>query len=217
MAFQLREYTFEITFTRELLGSVPSDPDVYRNFVASKGAEDGVEPEDLEEEIADVPEAGGESGWTGFLTDGNGAYLSDHVVIGFMKAAAKALRRIKGTESSKVRAYRQVLNDLVHVKEEKIYLELPDGEGFDELCRSLRASTPQGDRVALACSQTAPRGTKIRFTLQIVSGNESSPAVSQTWLEEIFDYGAFLGFGQWRNAGHGRFEYKVSTDQFYND
>ena len=216
MAFNLREYKFEITFTRELLGSVPKDDKIYRKYVAAKGEEDGVDIDDLEGEIEDVPSGGG-SGATGFLTDTRGEYLSDHVVIGFMKAAAKALRRIKGTESSKVQAYRQVLNDLVHVAEEKIYLELPEGESLSELCRSLRASTPQGERVALACSDIAPRGTKIRFTLQIVSGSEKQPAVSQTWLEEIFDYGAYLGFGQWRNAGHGRFEYKVSTDQMYQD
>ena len=217
MAFEIREYKIEVTFTRDLLGSVPKDKEIYRRYIASKGEDDGVEEEDLDQEVDDVPEDGsGETGWTGFLTDENGPYLSDHVVIGFLKSAGMALRRIKGTESSKIRPYRKVLNDLVHVKEEKLYLQLPEGGELGELGRSLRASTPQGERVAIAYSDTAPRGTKVEFTLQIVSGSEKSPAVSQEWLEELLDYGAFLGFGQWRNAGYGRFTYTISTDRMYD-
>ena len=72
--------------------------------------------------------------------------------------------------------------------------------------RPLRAQTAQGERVALAKSQTVPGGSVIEFDLRIVGGN----SIKEKLLHEWFKYGVLRGLGQWRNAGYGNFTYEMS-------
>lgn len=65
--------------------------------------------------------------------------------------------------------------------------------------RPLRASTPQGERVALASSESIPAGSTMEFTI-IGLTKEIMDFVIE-WL----DYGQFNGLGQWHNSGKGRF------------
>lgn len=75
-----------------------------------------------------------------------------------------------------------------------------------ECQRPLRASTAQGERVALAHSETIPAGAVVEFTVQmLVDGHEK---VVREWL----DYGALRGLGQWRNSGKGRFKWEEITE-----
>lgn len=71
--------------------------------------------------------------------------------------------------------------------------------------RPLRASTPQGERVALARSDTAPAGTRLIFTLKVLGDD----AVNEATLHEWLSYGEYQGLGQWRSGGYGRFEYAL--------
>ena len=65
--------------------------------------------------------------------------------------------------------------------------------------RPLRAQTPQGERVALANSDSCPEGTVIEFT--VMSMVDDLMDNVQMWL----DYGKLNGIGQWHNSGKGRF------------
>ena len=65
--------------------------------------------------------------------------------------------------------------------------------------RPLRASTPQGERVALAHSETVPEGSTITFEIHAFTDEMAELA------RECMDYGEFSGIGQWRNSGKGRF------------
>ena len=82
--------------------------------------------------------------------------------------------------------------------------EIPfEFEGEIGYCqRPLRAQTPQGEFVALAMSEEIPAGAKIHFEVNCL--DEAHLAAVREWL----DYGAWRGIGQWRNSGHGRFEWK---------
>ena len=71
--------------------------------------------------------------------------------------------------------------------------------------RPLRANTPQGERVALASSETVPAGSKMTFTITMLS-DEHEGAVM-----EALSYGILRGFGQWRNSGKGRFKWTVKS------
>lgn len=209
MSLKVRKYRFTLTFTEPLLGAVPKDEDTYWNYIAPKA--EGVATEDLEDEAEDLPEVDEdeEQGVTGFLTDKKGPYLMDYVIKGFMKSACGALRRVSGTHSKKLRAYKKVINELVFVDPRKIHLQLPEGKGLGRLARSLRASTPQGERIAIARSDTAPVGTVIEFTLKVIGD-----ALSEDLIFEWFDYGEFLGIGQWRNGSYGRFVHVAAKDSF---
>ena len=74
--------------------------------------------------------------------------------------------------------------------------------------RPLRAQTPQGERVALASSETVPAGTTMDVTFVLYS-----PSSHRDALMEWLDYGAVRGLGQWRNSGKGRFSYQVVAEE----
>ena len=69
--------------------------------------------------------------------------------------------------------------------------------------RPLRASTAQGERIALANSETIPAGSSIEFKVICLSDSYKKAVIE--WL----DYGSFKGLGQWRNSGKGRFTYEI--------
>ena len=111
------------------------------------------------------------------------------------------LRRVPGTKSAKLTAYKKVIDGLIFTGPRKIPLWMPidlDLTATDNQ-RPLRASTPQGERVALAHSEEAPAGTTIEFTVKCLI--DSDLDLVREWL----DYGALKGMGQWRNSGRGRF------------
>ena len=199
----MKETKIRITFTETLLGTKPSDPEIHSRFVASKAPDHKT----MEEEVAELgAEAVEERGKTIFpkMEDGT-PFIYDYQLKGFMKEAGKALRKVTGTKSSKLKAYRQEIDNLIFVTPRQIPLWMPmDLDLTDTDCqRPLRASTPQGERVALAHSEEAPAGTYIEFTVHCMV--DSDLPIVLEWL----DYGQWKGIGQWRNASHGRFDYEV--------
>ncbi|OQA91133.1 MAG: hypothetical protein BWY25_03284 [Chloroflexi bacterium ADurb.Bin222] len=195
----MNTYKVTLEFTQPLLGTVPKNQEIYRDFIASKAA---LNDEELAEELNTIEHAE-ESGWTGFHTDGDGPFLYDYVLKGFFKDACSMLRRVPGTRSKAMTAYKKNIDGLIFVRPRKIYLELPAGSVLGILERPLRAQTAQGERVALARSDTAPAGTRLTIDLQVIGGVELADLVE--WL----DYGAIRGLGQWRNAGYGTFTYTI--------
>jgi len=192
----MKKYKITVEFLEPLLGTVPKDKDVYASYIAKKSTNG-----DAADELATVPDVE-ETGWTGFHTLDDGTpILYDYVVKGFFKDACGALRRASGTASSKLTSYKKVIDGLVFAAPRQIKLIVPGELGVIE--RPLRAQTAQGERVALARSDTAPAGTMMEFELTIIG------AVSKTLLVEWLDYGALKGFGQWRNAGYGKFTYSM--------
>lgn len=187
-------YTVTLTFTSPLLGTVPKNREIYADYIASKA-------KDSDDELETVEQAE-TKGWTGFhLVDGQ-PILYDYVIRGFLKSACGALRRVSDTKSSKVRAYKKIIDGLVFAKPRRIPLNLSGELGVLE--RPLRAQTAQGERIALARSDTAPPGTTMEFTLEVLG------VVSEGLLREWFDYGKLLGFGAWRSGGWGRFTYELT-------
>lgn len=196
----MKDMHIKITFTEPLLGTASSDPSIHEHFIASKA------PDALsrEEEVAVYgSEEVIERGTTVFprMEDGS-PFLWDYQIKGFTKDACGMLRSVTGTKSSKVKAYKKWIDGLVFPEPRKIKLVLPEGcDGHLETCeRPLRASTAQGDRVALARSEMCPAGTTAEFHVKLFK-DDLAPIV-----KEWFDYGAFRGIGQWRNSGMGRFE-----------
>lgn len=187
------KFKITMTLTEALLGTAPLNKGLYSEFIASK-AENG----NTDDEIESVPEAI-EKGTTGFhrTPDGKPA-LYDYMIKGLLKDAAGMLRRVPGTKSSKVTAYKKLIDGLVFVTPRLIPIEfsrLADEVGILE--RPLRAQTPQGERVALARSEMIPAGATIEFTLNLLD-----PSL-EPWVRELFEYGQLRGLGQWRNGGYG--------------
>lgn len=202
----MKQFKVKITMLDEILGTQPADTELYSKFIASKGPD----PATIEDEIENrgVEDVRDEK-MTVFakLADGT-PYLYDYHIKGFFKDAFQMLRRAAkdgydGAKAcGKITAYKKEIDGLVFVEPRRIPIDL-QGMKMDVLERPLRAQTPQGERVALAMSETCPDGSTIEFTLTSLK-DELVPA-----LIECLDYGRFRGLGQWRNSGKGRFEYAL--------
>lgn len=186
------EYNITLTLTTDILGTVPLNKQIYVDFIASK---DGAPPHAVEEADGILLEDKGKTGFHRFA-DGS-PYLLDYVLKGYLKEACGMLNRVEGSESKKVKAYKKVIDGLVFIEPRQIPFVL-SGE-IGELQRPLRAQTAQGERTALAFSESIPAGSTLSFKLITLDDK----AVSEEWLREMWLYGKRRGLGQWRNSSHG--------------
>ena len=194
----MKELKVRLTFIEPILGTCPSNGDVYRDFIASKAPDAST----IEDEVAAIgADAVADRGMTVFprLDDGT-PFLYDYQIKGFFKDTCGGLRKVKGTESEKIKAYKKEIDKLIFPCPRCIPI-LFDGE-IGECQRPLRAQTAQGERVSLAISEEIPAGATIEFSITLLNdGNEKA-------VREWLDYGKFSGIGQWRNSGRGRFTWE---------
>lgn len=194
----MKEIKVKITFTEEVLGTCSANPEIHREFIASN-APDAISREEEVEALG--AEEVFEKGLTVFpRTEDGTPFIWDYQIKGAFKDSCGMLRKVSGTLSSKVKAYKKEIDGLIFVKERRIPI---DAAGEIGICqRPLRAQTAQGERVALTSSESVPSGSSIEFTVQCLV--DSQIALVKEWL----DYGALRGFGQWRNSGKGRYTWQ---------
>lgn len=203
----------KLTLIEGMLGTSPANEEVYREFIGSKSPD----ALSVEDEVAALGvDAVAEKGRTVFprLEDGT-PFVYDYQIKGFFKDACSMLSRLTGkdengkkkkavNESSKITAYKKVIDGLIFPKPRKIPV-IFDGEMLD--CqRPLRAHTAQGERVSLASSDEIPAGATLTF--EVVCLDDSNVDAVKEWL----DYGFLRGLGQWRNSGKGRFTWEEIAD-----
>lgn len=186
-----------VTFLESILGTNPNNKNVFSDFIASKAPDARSREEEVEEFGADEVR---EKQTTVFNRDEIGRpFFYDYHVKGFFKDTAGALRQVKGTESSQMKSYKKLIDGLIFVSPRKVVFNDVHPDEITLCERPLRASTPQGERVALACSESIPAGKSIEFTIELLK-----PELKD-WVVEMLNYGVYRGFGQWRNSGAGRF------------
>lgn len=193
-----------VEFTEELLGTASANKELHSDFIASKAPD----AQSREEEIAALGvEEVEEKSMTVFpRTDDGRPFLYDYQWKGFFKDSCGMLRRDKAFKSSKLTAFKKVIDGLVFPQPRKIELVLPKGGMIGNCQRPLRASTAQGERIALASSETVPEGTTQDFYVMLLK-DDLLPVLFE-WL----DYGQLHGTGQWRNSGKGRFYVTLSDE-----
>jgi hypothetical protein len=193
----------KITLTEEMLGTASANPDLHREFIASKSAD----AEKVEAELAALhAEELEQKSLTVFPRDDNGTpILWDYQVKGFIKETVGILvdlldKEIKvgKTKLSKF-THKRIVDNFIDVSPRKIKLS----NGTSAVCvRPLRADTMKGERVSLASSETVPAGTS--FECEITA---DTPALEDL-VRQCLDRGKRKGLGQWRNSGKGRFEWE---------
>ena len=199
-----KEIKVRLTTFEDMLGSAPGDTKIFESFMA-KNAPDA--PTREEEIMALGLDEVSEKAKTVFfkLEDGT-PYYWDYNIRGGFKDSCGLLSRMPGSESSKIRAYKKVIDGLVFIKERAIKIQY---NGFMEDCqRPLRGQTAQGERIALANSESIPAPAVLEFTIQLFD-----PKLEKVVLEWL-DYGVYRGLGQWRNSGKGRFTYEILPDDY---
>lgn len=194
----MKETKVRITFKEEVLGTANSDKDIHEEYIASKAPD---APSKAEEVAALGVEEVVLKGMTIFPKDDNGnPFLWDYQVKGFFKSAASAGSYIGGDH--KLSNYKKKIDLLVFINERKIPLNIPAGMTMGNCQRPLRAQTMQGERVALANSETCPAGTTAEFTVRVL--DDGLVGFVEQWL----DYGQYNGFGAWRNSSKGSFTWE---------
>ena len=191
----MKTIKIKITFVEPILGTSPTNEDIYRDFIGSKAPDAAT----IDDEVAALGvDAVAEKGMTVFprLPDGT-PFLYDYQIKGFFKDTCGGLKRVPGTLSSKCKAYKKEIDKLIFPEPRCIPFEQYEPIGKCE--RPLRAQTMQGERVSLACSEEIPAGATLTFSVTLLSDDHE--ALLREWL----DYGRFSGIGQWRNSGKGRF------------
>lgn len=200
----MKKIKIKATFTEPVLGTASSNKNLHGDYIASKAPD----AKSKEEEIAAIGvEEYAEKQMTVFPKDDNGApFFWDYQIKGFFKDTCSALQKCKGEDFSKascaLKAFKKIIDGCIFIDERKIPVDM-NGSEMGVLERPLRAQTAQGERVALAASETIPEGSSIIFTITCLS--DQYAAAVKEWL----DYGKYRGLGQWRNASFGRFEYEV--------
>jgi hypothetical protein len=99
--------------------------------------------------------------------------------------------------SASIKAFKKEIDGNIFVLPRKILIHTDDDITVCQ--RPLRASTQQGDRVALSASEEIHGGAWCEFTVECHI--EDRVDAVREWL----DYGRLHGTGQWRNSGMGTF------------
>lgn len=188
-----------LTFFEEILGTANNNKEIHAEFIASKAPD----APSMEEEIEAIGVDGViENSMTVFHKNKDGKpILFDYQIKGFFKNAAKAFNYVGGKH--KLTAYKSKIDNLVFVMDRQIELKLPVNGVIGSCQRPLRASTAQGERVALAHSESCPAGTTIEFTIMVMVDDLMES------IKEWLDYGKLNGIGQWHNSGKGRFDWEA--------
>ena len=199
----MKDIKIRITLKDEMLGTQAGDPNIHREFIASKAPD----AKSREEEVAalGVDEVV-EKSMTVYPKFADGTpFVWDYQIKGFFKDTCSALQRCKGEEISKqscgLKAYKKIIDGCIFVYPRQIPIDMHGGM-MDVCQRPLRGQTAQGERIALASSETVPEGSTMELTIRCLSD------VYEKAVREWLDYGQYKGLLQWRNAGKGRFDWE---------
>ena len=193
----------KVTMFEEILGTASANPEIHEEFIASKAPD----APSREEEVAAVgAEEVFEKGMTVFPRNANGNPIAwDYQWKGFFKDACAALRKVPGSQCGKIKAYKKEIDGLIFPQPRQIPIEFDGEMGICQ--RPLRGQTAQGERVALASSESIPAGATMTFDIKMLLPDHEKA------VREMLDYGELRGFGQWRNSGKGRFTYEVLEER----
>ena len=191
----------KVTFDEEVLGTANANPDIHKDYIADHAPD----APSKEEEVEAIGVDGVlEKGMTVFPRDKDGNPIAwDYQWKGFFKDVFGTLKKIPNSECGKIKAYKKEIDGLVFVYPRKIPIILPEGEKIGLCQRPLRAQTMQGERVALATSETVPVGSIMIFEIELLTNSHEKAII------EALNYGRRRGFSQWRNSGKGRFHYEI--------
>lgn len=193
----------KIKLTEEMLGTASANPELHREFIASKSADADKVKEEMESLPADDLI---EKSLTVFHRDPSGMpIIYDYQIKGFIKEAVSVLIELSDkeikvgkTKLSKF-THKRIVDNYIFVAPRIIRLAPVSG-----VCtRPLRAETMRGERVALASSETVPAGTEFEIEINTMSDTLVD------LVKKCLDYGALKGLGQWRNSGKGRFVWQA--------
>jgi hypothetical protein len=198
-------YKVDVTLTEPMLGSSPSDPKVYEQFIAARKRSDA---EDRGDEAQTLPAEEQEKiGFSVYHRDEKGVFIFDYKLRGFLKEAAACM-----TGKTEMAAFRSKIDKWVFVSPRRLYLmngegTLKEPHGTEQ--RPVRAMTAQGPRITLKKSELVNPGTHFTAEIQVLPLGQRE--ITEDRLKQWLEYGQFSGLGEWRTGSFGRFEFKLEA------
>ena len=187
-----KDIKVRVTFTSEVLGTAPNNPQIYEEYIYKKDPESEINT--LDDEIETLgADAVIDKGMTVFHKDTEGPFLYDYQIRGFIKESIAHLRNANDPVAKKLTAYKKKIDGLVHVYPGHIHFK--GVTGINVVQRPLRAQTMQGERITLACSEEIAAGATVSFLIKI-ENPDLEPAI-----RVALDHGLSVGIGQWRGSG----------------
>ena len=196
----------KITLLEDMLGTAPNNKEIYTDYLASKAPEG----KNVKDEIDSIEEPDGIEEMRQMTVfhrnpDTNQPIIFDYLVKGFFKNACSAMREVPKSESSKIKAYKKKIDNLVFVAPRMIDIDMA---GEMTICeRPLRAQTAQGERVALSCSESIPAGSTMEIEITTLTDDLMKTVIE--WL----DYGKLNGLDKWHNSGKRHLSWEDITDK----
>lgn len=201
LSFEPTIVRVRVLFVENVLGTAPN-AEVYEEFLAKNAPDAPTRKEEVEALGVDEMV---EKGTTVFprMKDGS-PFIYDYQWKGFFKEKCSFLKKVTGSISGKITAHKKKIDGTIFVFPRKCKITYV---GDIDLCqRPLRASTAQGDRVALSCSEEIARRSMCEFNVKcMVPGDDKA-------VREWLNYGEYHGTGQWRNSGKGKFLWQELDD-----
>lgn len=205
----------KLTFITPILGSLPNNPEIMEEYIASKAPNSDT----VAEEVAAItpPDEQFTKQMTVFPrdTDTKAVFFWDYQMRGLLKEGVSILIELGDIKDISKWAYKRAVDSTVFVTPRRIPILGPEGKPITGTLpvnqRPLRATTMQGDRICLAASEELPEGCSCEFTITLLTGTNSKSKVAALTvdnLKSVLEYGALKGFGQWRSGGYGRFTWE---------
>ncbi|MEA4857920.1 MAG: hypothetical protein AAGU21_01110 [Solidesulfovibrio sp.] len=203
--------TYKITLVEPILGSLPSQRQVYQDLVAARAPEPDVEGAEEMAMLPTLPE-GMDERTTVFLRNNDGwCSILDYQFFGFLKEAGNTLKDIvqyettgKRAKSTKegIAALRNKLGRYAFCGPRIIPLQKEPNGIFK---RPLRRITKDGPMSCLATSELINAGVAFDVWIGLLPHGE----VQWSVIEQCLEYGQMKGLGQFRGGGFGRFTFDL--------
>lgn len=216
--------TFRLTGITPILGSTPADFESYEFLVGKLRREN---PEAAERMAADqdlMPtreDIGVDEENTDPVTGFQRERVTKEIILhqqikGFFKNAGKVLGKQFGYTQYRAKVDNFMSIDPIHVKITRNGQPLMNADRLFK--RSLRATTAQGDRIALATSELIEAGWQVEFTVEIIKNEatDKSRPLDMEMVRALLGYGKYVGLGQWRNGDYGRFTWEAISEEIEN-
>ena len=211
---------YRLTGITELLGSQPSDDQLFTNYIASKAPQD-IRDKEIDDRAANPDYADLETkGLTVFQLDPKSGALTLNArhIRGFFKETIRNLQEELGILMAASKVDRYLFAD-----PRLIILQRPDKDGVLQPImeddgryeRPLRITNRGGiDETTITASEQVydPWVIDVELTLFPNKGTTRSKALTWDAVETALDYGRFNGLGQFRTGGYGRFTWERLND-----
>ena len=207
LSFESRVY--HLTGLTPLLGSQPASQTIRQTYLQSKAKQLTPEKRAEEDEIFsyDVEDTDTKVFPRDSKKDDRLCLMAHHIK-GFFKESLNFLQPQAG-----IALPAKKVDGLLFVEPGFIPIMREGKEFYEEdsiLERPLIAQTMRGPRTALQSSEQIDDPWELTFELTLLPNNGTAKSKPLTWdaIELAFQYGAFHGLGQWRNAAYGKFNYR---------